>query len=86
MQKAGIPGYDFVSWNAVWVPARTPPAVVARLNCEIVAIGESEEAKRFTATLGITSTASTPEWLAEFNRRKLPQWAQIVGEAGIQKE
>jgi tripartite-type tricarboxylate transporter receptor subunit TctC len=86
MQEAGIPGYDFASWNAVWVPARTPGPIVARLNREIVAIGESEEAKRFTATLGITSTTSTPEWLAEFNRRELAQWARIVAEAGIPKE
>lgn len=68
------------------MPARTPPAIVARLNREIAAIGESEEAKPFTATLGITSTTSTPEWLAEFNRRELAQWARIVAEAGIPKE
>jgi tripartite-type tricarboxylate transporter receptor subunit TctC len=86
MQAAGIPGYDFASWNAVWVPARTPAMVVARLNREIVAVGESVETKRFTATMGITSTTSTPEWLAEFNRRELAQWARIVAEAGIPKE
>ena len=86
MQEAGIAGFDFASWNGVWVPARTPAPIIARLNREIVAIGESAETKHFTATMGITSTTSTPEWLAEFNRRELVQWARIVAEAGIPKE
>ncbi|MBX9702080.1 MAG: tripartite tricarboxylate transporter substrate binding protein [Acetobacteraceae bacterium] len=86
MQEAGIPGYDFASWNAVWMPARTPPAIVARANREIVAIGSSEEARRFAAGMGIQSTTSTPEELLAFNRRELASWARIVEEAGIPKE
>lgn len=86
MQEAGIPGYDFASWNAVWMPGRTPEAMVARANRAIVAIGESEEAKRFCANMGVQSTTSTPEALLEFNRRELTSWARIVEEAGIPKE
>ena len=86
MQEGGIPGYDFASWNAVWMPARTPPEIVARANRAIVAIGESEEAKRFCANMGVQSTTSTPEALLEFNQRDLVTWARIVEEAGIAKE
>lgn len=86
MQEAGLPGFDFASWNAVWMPARTPAPIVARLNREIVAIGESEETKRFTATMGITSTTSTPDGLGAFTQRELAQWARIVAEAGIPRE
>jgi tripartite-type tricarboxylate transporter receptor subunit TctC len=86
MQEAGIAGYDCASWNAVYVPARTPPAVVARLNREIVAVGEGAEAKRFAAGMGITSTTNTPEALGAFTARELARWARIVEEAGIPKE
>ncbi len=86
MQEGGIAGYDFASWNAVWMPARTPPEIVGRANRAIVAIGESEEAKRFCANMGVQSTTSTPEALLEFNRRDLQTWARIVEEAGIAKE
>jgi tripartite-type tricarboxylate transporter receptor subunit TctC len=86
MQEAGVPGYDFASWNAVWMPARSPAPVVARLNQEIVAIGESAEAKRFTATMGITSTTGTPEALGAFTAQELARWARIVAEAGIARE
>jgi tripartite-type tricarboxylate transporter receptor subunit TctC len=86
MQEGGIPGFDFTSWNAVWVPAGTPAPIIARLNREIVAIGESEEAKRFAAGLGITSTTSTPEALGAFTEQELARWARIVEEAGIPRE
>ncbi len=86
MQEAGLAGMDFASWNAVWVPARTPPAIVARLNREIVAIGDSAEARRFTASIGIISTTSTDEALGSFTERELAVWARIVAEAGMPKE
>jgi tripartite-type tricarboxylate transporter receptor subunit TctC len=86
MQEGGLAGYDFASWNAVWMPAQTPAPIIARLNREIVAIGESAEAKRFAAAMGVTSTTSTPEALAAFNRRELALWERIVAEAGIPKE
>lgn len=86
MQEAGIPGFDFASWNAVWLPARTPAAIVERLHREIVAIGDSEEARRFTLNMGVTSTTSTPEALGAFTAQELARWARIVEEAGIPKE
>jgi tripartite-type tricarboxylate transporter receptor subunit TctC len=86
MQEAGVPGYDFASWNAVWMPARTPQPVVTRLNREIVAVGEAAETKRFTATMGITSTTGTPEALAAFTAQELARWARIVAEAGIPQQ
>ena len=86
MSEAGLPGFEFASWNAIWVPARTPAAIIARLNREIVAIGESEEAKRYIGTLGIVSTTSTADALAAFNQRELAQWAQIAVEANVTKE
>ncbi len=86
MQEAGIPDFDFASWNAVWLPARTPTAIIERLNREVVAIGETEEARRFALNMGVTSTTSTPEALGAFTAQELARWARIVEEAGIPKE
>ncbi len=86
MQEAGVPDFDYASWNATYVPARTPAPIIARLNREIVAIGGSEEGKRFMAAMGLISTTSTPEALGAFTAREIAQWARIVELAGIQKE
>jgi tripartite-type tricarboxylate transporter receptor subunit TctC len=84
--ESGLPGFDFASWNGSWMPARTPPAIIARLNREMVSIGQSDEAKRHIGALGIVSTTSTPEALGEFNRRELELWARIAAEANVAKE
>jgi tripartite-type tricarboxylate transporter receptor subunit TctC len=86
MQEGGLADYDFASWNAVWMPAGTPAPIIARLNREIVAIGQTEEAKRFGNAMGVTATTSTPEALEAFTRRELALWERIVAEAGIPKE
>ncbi|MBK1661135.1 hypothetical protein CKO45_23255 [Paracraurococcus ruber] len=86
MQEQGLAGFDFASWNAVWMPARSPQAAVARLNWEIVAIGGTEEARRFMATMGVASSTSTPDWLAAHVRQDLARWARIAADAGMAKE
>lgn len=86
MQEQGLAGFDFASWNAIWMPARSPAPAVARLNREIVAIGASEEARRFMANMGIASTTSTPDWLGNYNREELARWAKIAAEAGMARE
>jgi tripartite-type tricarboxylate transporter receptor subunit TctC len=84
--ESGLPGFDFASWNGSWMPARTPPAIIARLNREIQIIGQSDEAKRHIGALGIVSTTSTAEELGEFNRRELELWARIAAEANVEKQ
>jgi tripartite-type tricarboxylate transporter receptor subunit TctC len=84
--EAALPGFDFASWNGSWMPARTPPAIIARLNREIQTIGQGDEAKRHIGALGIVSTTSTPEALGAFNRRELDLWARIAAEANVAKE
>ena len=86
LQEAGLPGFDLASWNAIWMPAGTPAAVVARLNREVVAIGGSDEAKRFMAAMGIASTTSTPAALGAFNAAELARWAGIAAEARMARE
>jgi tripartite-type tricarboxylate transporter receptor subunit TctC len=84
--ESGLPGFDFASWNGSWMPARTPPAIIARLNREIQIIGQSDEAKRHIGALGIVSTTSTAEELGAFNRRELELWARIAAEANVEKQ
>lgn len=63
--EAGLPGYQFVSWNGIMAPAATPKDIVARLNAEIVkAVNSPEVSNRYT-TLGFTPTStSLPEFAA----------------------
>ncbi|MBA2965017.1 MULTISPECIES: Bug family tripartite tricarboxylate transporter substrate binding protein [Ramlibacter] len=85
--EAGVPGYDMGYWFAAYVPAKTPPAVVRRLNELLVAAAHSEAAR--TAFYGQTGTeilTTTPEGLAQFQADESRKWAGIVKSAGIEPE
>lgn len=86
MAEAGLPGYDYASWNAVYVPARTPEAIVARLNRAVVDVVDSPEGRRFFVELGMMPQSSTPQGLAEFTLREIEKWRQITESAGLRPQ
>lgn len=86
LQEAGVPGYDFASWVAVFAPARTPEAAVARLNREIRAALDGEEGRRYSLGLGLVSATGTPDELARFQAREIEQWGRIAQAAGLPRE
>jgi tripartite-type tricarboxylate transporter receptor subunit TctC len=83
MIEAGYPGFDMVSWQGVLVPAGTPPAIVARLNSEIVKALQTREVREGYAKLGVDVLANTPEQFAVYLRQEQAKWSAIVKDAGI---
>ena len=84
--EAGVAGYDVASWNAMAAPAKTPRAVVDRLNAELrKAIAAPEVQKRFEE-LGVEGRTSTPEQLREFFIAESKRWTRVVEAAKIPKQ
>ena len=84
--EAGVPGYDVASWNAMAAPAKTPRAIIDRLNEELrKAIASPEVQKRF-AELGVDARTSTPAELREFFVAESKRWTQVVESAKIPKQ
>jgi tripartite-type tricarboxylate transporter receptor subunit TctC len=80
--EAGVPGYDSSSWNAIFVPAGTPRAIVERLNKEFDAILRSKETVDYFASQGAESGGGTPEQLDTFVRNETAKWAKAVKDSG----
>lgn len=79
----GIPGYEAALLSAALFPARTPPAIVGRLNQEMVrALGEPE-VKDALLGLGIEAVGSTPEELGEIMNSEVRKWGKLIRDAGI---
>src|SRR3954468_7387711 len=72
--EAGIPGYDFASWGGLFAPGGTPPAVVARLNGELVKILGSEEIRKRFEDMGLVAKASTPDDFGKFLQSEMTRW------------
>ena len=73
-------------WFAAYLPAKTPPAVVRRLNELLVKAVGSEAAKAFFAKSALTAFTSSPEELAKFQAGETEKWGRIIKAAGIQPE
>ncbi|HEY0567204.1 MAG TPA: tripartite tricarboxylate transporter substrate binding protein [Xanthobacteraceae bacterium] len=84
--ESGVPGYESTLWQAVVVPAATPPAIVARLNEEIVAALASPDVKATLEKQGIDLEPSTPAQLAARIRSDLAKWGEVIRGAGIKTQ
>ena len=81
--ELGYPGFEMTSWYGVLLPAKSPPAVTAKLNA---GINESLQAKEVIDSLkrqGLDATGGTPEVFAAHIKSELAKWAKVVKDAGI---
>jgi tripartite-type tricarboxylate transporter receptor subunit TctC len=85
-QEAGVAGYETTSWNALYAPAGTPPAVLDTLNRGLQEVLATADVKARLLDLGIEAKPSTP---AEINARMqadIQKWGQVIERAGIAKQ
>jgi len=84
--EAGVPGWEVVSWQAVFAPAGTPKPIVQRLNTEIAAIMKTPDVKARLADLGVEVGGGPPEQLADFQKAEIAKWAKVVKAADVKPE
>ena len=78
MAEAGLPGFEVLSWQGLFAPAGTPPAVVERLSKEVRAVMESKDVKDFFAAQGFLVGGSTPAEFTGFVGSEIKRWGEIV--------
>jgi tripartite-type tricarboxylate transporter receptor subunit TctC len=81
--EAGVAGFDIATWYAIWAPARTPPAIVARLQQAVAAAVAQPEVRERLAPLGADPVADTPEEFAVFCTREYERWGRLVRDARV---
>ena len=86
ISEAGVKGYEMGYWFAAYVPAKTPPAVVARLRELLVNATTSATAKTFYEGSGTDPVTSTSDELAKFQASESGKWGKIVKAAKIEPE
>jgi tripartite-type tricarboxylate transporter receptor subunit TctC len=84
--EAGYPTYETTSWHGILVPAKTPPAVVARLNAELVKIARQPELRELLGAQGSEVVGSTPEQFATKIKAESAKWAHVIKAANIKAE
>ena len=74
------------SWYAIWAPAKTPEALVARLNADIVKIVNLPDVRGRIQDLGGEPVGSTPTEFDAFQKADMARWAQVVKDSGAKAE
>jgi len=86
ISEAGVPGFDVSAWYALFVPARTPPAIIEKLHVDTVAALTDPTIKARLEQLGVGVIGSSPEELRAHLAAEMAKWAVIIKEAGIKAE
>ncbi|HEV7800612.1 MAG TPA: tripartite tricarboxylate transporter substrate binding protein [Burkholderiales bacterium] len=81
-----LPGYKVDYWSGVLAPARTPPAIVSKLNGEIVRYVQTPGVRKRLEDAGFEVLATTPQQFAGTIREELVRWGGIVRSAAIKPE
>jgi tripartite-type tricarboxylate transporter receptor subunit TctC len=84
--EAGVPGYESSTAFGVLAPARTPAAVIGRLNRELVRIMQSGDIKEKMTAQGVEAVGSTPQQYSAHLKEELAKYGRIVKAAGIRVE
>jgi tripartite-type tricarboxylate transporter receptor subunit TctC len=84
--ESGVSGYQASSWNGVAAPARTPRAIVERLNREVNAATAAPELRQRLQELGVEARAGTPEALAALLVAEIAKWKAVIERAKIEKQ
>ncbi len=84
--ESGLPGFEASIWQGIFVPARTPPEMIARLNREIVAVLNANDIKEQLRVQGLDSLPSTPEQFGAFVRDEIAKWAKVIKISGAKAE
>jgi tripartite-type tricarboxylate transporter receptor subunit TctC len=81
-----LPGFEADSWTGLMAPAGTPPAVVARLQQEVVKMLASQDLRDRFAAMGAEGVGSTPAEFAKMLADETERYARLVREANLKLE
>jgi tripartite-type tricarboxylate transporter receptor subunit TctC len=84
--ESGFPGVATAAWNALFAPAGTPPAILARLNREANAILADPAVRARFLELGATPVGGTPAEMTAFLRAEVARWAEVVRRSGARAD
>ncbi len=84
MHEAGVSGYEATVWNGLLVPAGTPREIITRLNTQTALA--VKELKPMLTEIGAYAMNSTPDEYADFIKREIVKWANVVKLSGARAE
>ena len=86
MMESGVPGYEATNWFGTAVPAKTPPAIVAKLSQDIARVLHLPDVRERLLAQGMEPVSNTPEEFSTYVRSEMTKWAKVVKASGAKAE
>jgi tripartite-type tricarboxylate transporter receptor subunit TctC len=86
MAEAGVPDMEVPVWTAFFAPAKTPPAIIARLQKEIARVVQTDEVKAAFAKMGVDPVGGTSDELAQRVKMDIAKWTAVAKAANIKND
>lgn len=82
LAESGLPGFDAVSWFALFAPANTPRAIVDKLQLEVARILKTPDISKKLLEIGLEPQGGTPAELGAYQKSEITKWAKVVKDSG----
>ena len=80
--ESGLPGFDAVSWFALFAPANTPKPIIEKLQAEVRKILKTPDITKRLADNGLEPVGGSPDELAAYQKSEITKWAKVVKDSG----
>jgi tripartite-type tricarboxylate transporter receptor subunit TctC len=84
--EGGLPGYEANNWYGLLAPAKTPPAIIERLNREVVKVLNMPNVKEQLFRSGLDASPSTPKEFGAYIKSEMAKWSKVVKASGAKAE
>jgi tripartite-type tricarboxylate transporter receptor subunit TctC len=84
ISESGYPGFDAIGWHGILAPANTPPAVINKLNTEIVAALKDPETRTLLEKQAMQTVGNSPQAFADFLRQDIAVWKDVAEQAKVE--
>jgi tripartite-type tricarboxylate transporter receptor subunit TctC len=84
ISESGYPGFDAIGWHGILAPANTPPAIINKLNREIVAALKDPETRTLLEQQAMQTVGNSPQAFASFIKQDIAIWKQVAEQAKVE--
>ena len=84
--ETGLPGFEAETWYGLFVPAKTPPDIIDRLNKSAEKAVQADAFKKLSVNEGLVLIAAPPQEFGRYYRSEVERWRKVIEDAGIKIE
>jgi tripartite-type tricarboxylate transporter receptor subunit TctC len=84
ISESSYPGFDAIAWHGILAPANTPPAIINRLNAEIVQALQDPETRALLEKQAMQTVGNSPQAFASFIKQDIAIWEEVADQAKVE--